>query len=292
MSRLEMILWAFAIGLGIAMVFTLYKKRGAIKEAFQGGEANEMTDLSGSVFTDLSGSITTITLPDISASNVPIDLTAATANLITVAGAPPEVLEPQRDDSGQVIPGKFVDLSGNVFDGPTDPNITMTVNGPILNLLPSPPYVPPGADLAQNTCKLLTDEYKIKHRIIKFSEIAAENRISDDTITALEGVLLSQYNLETAIQSGTQTPVTQISPEDAQPIVAKNVQSVTRTRSPASLIRWTDPDYTQKIEALKAKREQIQNTFTENQCTTWGFSALETLSIDVPQSIEAPSSIE
>lgn len=265
MSRLEMILWAFAIGLGITTVFILYRKRNLIRESFQVTRTVSSdawnTDISGTKLFDLSG-----TIPN-------VNLAKATEKLLEIAGRDPEILKPVEGK-----PGEYVDLSGNTYKGPIDlSGIVMTVNGPIMNPLPRRPYIAPTMENAKTTCPVSSSEYKVFNQIITISE-AIPSDLSKQKLDEFEAVLKQQYNLND-LSANLVQPNIGISDQRAKEMTESNLQQIKTPLEDAILIRKDDPEYSEKLDRYKQKRATAEAKFNAANCSSWGFTLDTTITI-------------
>lgn len=265
MNRLEMILWAFAIGLGITTVFILYRKRKLIREAFQVTRTVSSdawnTDISGASLMDLSGTIPSV------------ELAGVTERLSTIAGKDPEILTPVEGK-----PGEYVDLSGNTYTGPIDiSGLVMTVEGPKINPLPRRPYIAPAMENAKTTCPVSSNEYKVYNQIISISK-AVPTTFTKDEVDAFEAVLKQQYNLNDLSANRVQTAIG-ISDESARKITESNLQQIKAPLEDAILIRKDDPNYLTKLEKYIQKRAAAEAKFNAANCSNWGFALDKTIMI-------------
>jgi hypothetical protein len=281
MNRLELALWAIACGLAIVTFFLVFKKWGRIKEGFQSRIVDPTeTDLSGTLFEAKFQDTSTLTLPDISGENIPVNTSQTLQNLILVAGQPKEIL---RSVEGK--PGEYIDMSGNIIKGPIDTRITMTSDGPVMNVQPERPIIREDMDLAGTTCGLLSSEYEKVRDILLMSE-TIPNTFTEEQVNAVDDALKKQYDLNSIVQLNETSPTPQINQERADSIVVKNQGTISKL-SNNLLIRKSDPNYSNKIEELKTRKAQIESTFEQRKCCiSWGFTCLN----DIPFKLYIPPS--
>jgi hypothetical protein len=190
MGRLELVLWAIAIGLGLVAAFVVLKHWRIVREGFQAVGGTGIGE-------------------------------------VTTAGIRPVEGEP----------GVFIDMSGNKFQGPSDPRIVMTPDGPVLNPMPPIPYEgPEGAVVAKKACCPLSGIYNRNKEALAFID--------------------NRETLERELESAPEEIRVQVRASiDGNPLI------------PAA----DDPEYAAKVQDLRDKMAKALDDFKNASCSDWGY---------------------
>ena len=175
-------------------------------------------------------------------------------------------------------------MSGNIIKGPLNTNILMTNDGPIMNVQPERPIIREDMDIAGNTCGLVLSEYEKVRDVLLMSENIPDT-FTEEQVNTIEEALKKQYDLNTITQLNNIQNTSQISQSRAETTIKNNGEYISKI-SDNLLIRKSDPEYSNKIQELKNKKEIIEQRFEERKCCiSWGFTCLNNLPLKlyIPQ---------